>query len=390
MLFSDVVGKQEVKSKLKQSVKTGRISHALLFSCNEGSYGLPLAIAFATYIQCENRTDSDSCGTCSSCRKHQKFIHPDLHFSYPVVKLKKIKDRSTRSTDYIQQWREALINNPYMGLNDWYNAMGVENKQGYLSVEESADILRKMSLKSFESEYKIQIIWFPEKMRLETANKLLKIIEEPPMHTLFLLVTNQRDQLLPTILSRTQLIKVPPLNVSELSDFLATQYNLDQRAARRIANLSNLKLNMAIHLAANGKNDSELNHEEEFIKWMRLCYNPFHERNDNYAWLDLNSWIEKMAKSGRESLKQFFNFCLDASRGCILVNEDADELNRFDDDVIPGFSKFTRFINQNNIIEINELFNKAYYEIERNANAKILLLDLSFKMNKLLNRKVEI
>lgn len=386
MRFSDIIGKQEIKQKLIHSVSEGRISHAQLFSCTEGSYGLALAVAYATYIQCENRTDTDSCGQCNSCIKHKKLIHPDLHFSYPVVTHKSIKDRPPRSTDFIKQWRTAFLRNPYLGLNEWYQALGVDNKQGFLSVEESADILRKMSLKSFESEYKIQIIWLPEKMRVDASNKLLKIIEEPPPHTLFILVTEQREQLLTTILSRTQLIKVPPLSHEDIAVAIKRIFEIEPKAARKIANLSDTNLNLAFELAEKGIDENEFDKEKEFMNWMRLCYNPFHEKDDRYAWSELNSWIENMTKGGRESLKLFLSFCLEASRACLLINHGPESLNRFDDEVIPGFSKFSRFINSNNIEEINQLFNKAYYAIERNANAKILLLDLSFKMNRLLNR----
>jgi DNA polymerase III subunit delta' len=384
MKFQEVIGRQEVKDKLIHGVSEGRISHAQLFSCYEGSYGLPMAFAYAAYIQCENPETHDSCGVCSSCLKHQKLIHPDLHFSYPVITLPGIKDRSTRSTDFIKHWRKAFLENPYMNLNDWYLALGVENKQGFMSVEESADILRKMSLKSFESKFKIQIIWMPEKMRVDATNKLLKIIEEPPPNTLFILVTDQRDQLLPTILSRTQLVKIPMLQIDEIAIAITKKYNTEPRNARRIAKLANGNLNMAFSLA--GSSEKDLSLETDFITWMRLCYSPFHEKDGKSSWTDLNTWIERTSKGGRESLKQFFTFCLEASRECMLVNHGDSEMVRFDDEVIPNFSRFTRFIHSGNVAEITDLLNKAYYAIERNANAKILLLDLSFKMNRLLNK----
>ena len=384
MKFVDVIGRQEVKNKLIQTVQDGRISHAQLFSCFEGSYGLPMALAYAAYIQCENKLDDDSCGVCSSCVKHQKLIHPDLHFTYPVVTNPSIKDRPPRSTDFIKQWRKAFLENPYLNLNDWYQALGVDNKQGFMSVEESADILRKMSLKSFESQFKIQIIWMPEKMRVDATNKLLKIIEEPPDSTLFILVTEQREHLLPTILSRTQLVKIPVLTVDEISAALVEHFKSDGREARRIAKLADGNMNLAFSLAGDGERD--FSNETEFINWMRLCYSPFHEKEGKNSWAELNNWIERTAKGGRESMKQFFTFCLEASRECMLVNHGDEHLVRFDDDVIPNFSRFTRFIHAGNIAEISDLLNKAHYAVERNANAKILLLDLSFKMNRLLNK----
>jgi len=384
MKFADVVGKQDVKSLLLHSVAEGRISHAQLFSGQEGGIGLPLALAYACYIHCENPTPEDSCGVCASCKKHSKLIHPDLHFSYPVIKLPEHKDRSPRSMDFIKQWRSAVISNPYMDLTYWYDTLGVDNKQGFMSVEESADIIRKLSLKSFESKYKILIIWLPEKMRPDASNKLLKIIEEPPDSTLFILVTEHRELLLPTILSRTQLVKIPKLTVQEVSDAIKLKFGKDALAARKIANLADGSMNMAVDLA--GEKEQDFRIENDFITWMRLCYNPFHERDGKFAWNDLNAWIDQMAKGGREYLKLFFTFCLDASRECLIVNHADASLGKFDDDVIPNFSKFTKFIHAANIGEISALLNKGYYAVERNANPKILLLDLSFKMNRLLNK----
>jgi len=383
MKFVDVIGKQEVKSRLIHSVLEGRISHAQLFSGHEGGAGLAFALAMACFIHCEQRSPTDSCGVCPSCIKYRKLVHPDLHFSYPVVTSAVTKDKSPKSTDYILPWREALINNPYLDLNEWYGAMGVENKQGFMSVEESADILRKLSLKSFESKYKIQIIWLPEKMRDDASNKLLKIIEEPTDNTVFLLVTERIEQILPTILSRTQLVKIPAPSVQELSEAISEKFQKDQKTARRIAKLANGKINTAFGLASEGEQDLRV--ENDFISWMRLCYNPFHERDGKFAWNDLTIWIEQMAKSGREYQKMFLIFCLEASRECVLVNHGDPGMVRFDDEVIPNFSKFTRFIHSGNIKEINDILNKAHYAVERNANPKILLLDLSFRMHRLLN-----
>ncbi len=383
MKFSDIFGKQEIKDRLIASVRDNRISHAQLFSGFEGSYTLPLAVAYATYIQCEKRTQTDSCGQCASCVKHAKLVHPDLHFCFPVVTNKKVKDRSPRSSDFLPQWRKAFLTNPYFDLTDWYSDLGVENKQGFISVEESADILRRMFLKSFESNYKIQIIWMPEKMRHDAANKLLKLIEEPPGNTVFILITEQREQLLPTILSRTQLVKIPRLSVNEVTTAVSQTFQIEPRLARRYAKLAGGKLNLAFSLA--GEVEKEINFENEFISWMRLCYSPFHEKDGKSAWSDLTVWVDNMAKSGRENQKLFFSFCLEATRECLVVNHGDDTLVRFDEDVIPGFSKFARFIHSENVAEITDLLNKAYYAVERNANPKILLLALSFKLHSLLN-----
>ena len=386
MRFSDVIVRQEVKDRLIQYVFDGTISHAQLFSGSAGSAALPLALAYAAFIQCEERNERDSCGRCSSCIKHSKLIHPDLHFAYPVVTGNKIKEPS--SADYISKWRSAVIDNRYLELNDWYDALDVENKQGFMPVKESADILRKMSLKSFESVYKIQIIWMQEKMRVDASNKLLKLIEEPPDHTLFILITADRESILPTILSRTQLVKIPQASLQELSDAMVSGYGKNAVEARRIARLADGNINLAVKKAT--EEQPEQTHENNFITWMRLCYNPFHEKDGRFAWADLNVWVEEASKSGREQLKQFISFCMEAARDCMVMNSNAEQLARYDDSVIPNFSKFSRFIHQGNIAEIASLLNKAHYQVERNANPRILLLNLSFKMNRLLNLKREV
>jgi DNA polymerase-3 subunit delta' len=303
-----------------------------------------------------------------------------------VIKTADMKDKSPKSADFIAQWRTAFLEHPYMDLTQWYENLGVENKQGFMSVEESADIIRKLSLKSFESKFKILIMWLPEKMRADASNKLLKIIEEPPENTLFLLVTEHREQMLPTILSRTQLIKIPRLTVQEVADALKQQFGKDAVTARKIASLVDGNMSAAIALATDKEQDFRV--ENDFISWMRLCYSPFHEREGKSAWTELNNWIETMNKSGREYMKLFFGFCLEAARECVLVNHGDTSIIRFNDDVIPNFSRFSKFIHSGNIHEITLLLNKAHYAIERNANPRILLLDLSFKMNRLLNQPI--
>ena len=213
MQLKDVIGQQDVKQRFVQSVTEERVSHAQLIYGPEGSGGLPLALAFAQYLTCEQPADEDSCGRCSSCIKNQKLVHPDVHYSFPVATVRDIL--KPKSTDFIEEFRKAVIDQPYLDFNDWFESLDTANKQGFMSVEESADILRKLHLKSFESPYKIVIQWMPEKMRTEAANKLLKIIEEPPDRTIFFLVTENRDQILGTLLSRTQLVRVKQLTLDE-------------------------------------------------------------------------------------------------------------------------------------------------------------------------------
>jgi DNA polymerase-3 subunit delta' len=381
MRFSDIIGKKEIKDRLIQSVNEGRISHAQLFAGSSGTGGLPFAIAYATYIQCLNKSEQDSCGVCSSCIKNKKLIHPDLHLTFPVITLPK---KEPVSANYISDFRQAFLDNPYLSLNEWYETLDVENKQGFISVEESLEIVRVLNLKPFESEFKIQIIWMPEKMRTDTSNKLLKIIEEPPNNTIFLLVSEQIEQLLPTIRSRTQLIKIPRLTVAELSDEIMQHEKTEQLVARRTAKIASGDIGYALNILHEQDRDNQL--ENNFISWMRLCYNPFAEREGKLVWKELNSWIDSIVKAGREYQKSFFRFSLEAARECMLMNTGAESIARFDDEIIPNFSKFSKFIHPGNITAITHLLNKACYSVERNANPRILFLDLSLKLHRLLNQ----
>ena len=375
MRFAEIAGRQKVKDRLVRSVTDGRIPHALLFAGPEGNGGLAFALAFAAYAQCTDRSANDSCGVCPSCVKHKKLIHPDLHFSYPVATIRKVKE--PKSTDFLEDWRKAVLANPNLGLNDWYDALQLENKQGFMSVAESQDLIKRLSLKSFESHYKIQIMWLVEKMRTDAFNKLLKIIEEPPDNTIFILITEHRESLLATILSRTQLIKIPALQTAEIAQLLESEEGLSNKEARRIAGLAGGNLNAALSMLNEESDGPSM--ETMFIDWMRLCFSPFRD------YKQLTSWVDEISRSGREFQKRFFTFCLDVVRECLLVNEHASSLVRFDDDVIPNFSKFSKFIHAGNASEMQKLINEAYYAVERNANPKILFLDLSFKISKLIN-----
>jgi DNA polymerase-3 subunit delta' len=235
----------------------------------------------------------------------------------------------------------------------------------------------------------VLIIWLPEKMRKDAANKLLKILEEPPAGSIFILVSESSEQLLPTIRSRTQLVKIPLVANDEIENLLTHNVGLSNQDAIRVAKISSGNLGIALSMASAIKEKSDFQIESDFIAWMRMCYNPFHVRDNKSAWIDLNNWIDYANKNGKEYLKKLFVFSLDAARECMLLNTGLSEMSRFDDAFIPGFSKFSKFINPGNVVEISGLLNKAYYAVERNANTRILLLDLSFKLNTLLNKKNE-
>lgn len=371
MQFKDIIGHLTIKQRLIQSVKTNRISHAQLFSGRPGTGALALALAYSQYITCENRLDTDSCGICPSCLKSAKMVHPDIHFSYPVAG----KDKP-KSIDFIVKWREAVLENPYLETSDWYEYIDIETKQGFLSVEEAADLLKKLSLKSFESEYKITIIWLPEKMRTETANKMLKIIEEPPDKTLFLLVTENYEQILPTILSRTQLLKTGRIADHDLMETLQNRHGVTKELARQAVQLSDGNLNMA--LAIVNTENREGHGEKQFIEWMRICYRPL----DDYA--ALLEKMEKFVKLTREEQKNYFLFCLNTIRECLILNINISTLLRSDENGQKELQRFSVLINTHNVYQLEKEFNKAYFHTERNANAKILFLDLSFKIHRLL------
>lgn len=374
MQFQKIIGHQAFKSQLIQSVKDNRISHAQLFSGSAGTGTLALAIAYSQYINCENKISGDSCGKCPSCTKMNKLVHPDVHFSYPVAGPNKPK-----SIDFIVQWREAIIENPYLEIHDWYESLSIENKQGFMSVEESADLLRKLSLKSFEAEYKTAIIWLPEKMRTDASNKLLKIIEEPPDKTLFILVTENPEQIIPTILSRTQLSKTYRIGDSEIIEALTAGFQINADEAFKIAQLCDGNFNIALKLAGNETKDHQ--GEMEFIDWMRICFNPFK------SYPSLMDKVDRFAKLPREDQKNYLSFCMAIIRECLMMNFNVKALQRFGEKGYTYFEKFSQMIHTDNAPLFIEELNKAYIHVERNANAKILFLDLSFKIYRILTIK---
>lgn len=370
MLFKEVVGQAAVKQRLVQSVKDNRVSHAQLFLGPDGSGNLALAIAYAQYLACTNRQTADSCGECPSCIKYAKLVHPDLHFSFPITTSKDTKV----STVLLPEWREAITENPYMNLFQWYEFLEVENKQGIIGVEESAEILRKLSLMAYESEFKTMIIWMPEKMNTAAANKLLKILEEPPDKTLFILVTESEDQLLRTIISRTQLVKVNKLADSEIKAALVEKHQLAESEAARIAYLADGNYNHALALIK--ETESGNFNFNSFTEWMRLCF-----RNDV---LKITNWTTEMASIGRERQKNFLSYGLNAFRESLIMNYAGQSIVRIEGEELEFIKKFAPFINENNCEALIAAFERSILHIGRNANPKILFLDLSLKCMELL------
>jgi DNA polymerase-3 subunit delta' len=374
MNFSQIPGQKETIDRLIRSVKEQRVSHAQLLSGPEGCGSLALALAYARYVSCENRSETDSCGICKSCVKYEKMIHPDLHFVFPVIKNK--KETEPVSDSYIEEWREFVKRSPYFTLNSWLDSIEVGNAQGLIFASEAGEIIKKLNLKSFESDFKIMIIWLPEKMHLSTANKLLKLIEEPPEKTLFLLVSEEPDKVIPTIISRCQLIKIPGFSIRDIRDYLIRKYNCSDEKAQEIARVANGSIIRAAELFEN--EDSSLQNLEKFKKLMR------------FAWkrdiISVISWSEEIAGTGREAQKNFISYTLRILRENLMLS-----LGQLKNDLVflageeAAFSKnFHPFINQENIYQLADEFNIAYSHVEANGNAKIIFLDLALKVTKLI------
>jgi DNA polymerase-3 subunit delta' len=374
MFFKDIPGQSSVKQRLLNMINEGRIPHALLFLAPDGYGNLPMAVVFAQYLFCKNKQNNEPCNVCASCLKINKLAHPDLHFVFPIVLSKEVRVSDALISDF----REAYINNPYLNLQDWLSQISADNKQLVIAADESNNIIKQLSYTSFEGGYKVMIVWSPEKMNDAAANKLLKILEEPPDKTIFILVAHQSDQLLTTILSRTQLVKFLINTEKEMVDFLQSKGH-DTQKSTYAAKLADGNINKAIEILLNEQDAQELNLLEHFQQFMRLAlkFNPF----------KINQWIDETASLGREKQKQFFNYGLQLLRDCIVINFSNESLAKCNPEELDFLKKFAPFVYVHNIEAITEEFNKTIFHIERNANPKIVLMDFSLKMNELLNLK---
>ena len=382
MLFKDVIGQEHIKKHLVFSADNGRIPHAQLFVGPEGSGTLPMAIAYAQYVLCNNANGENDNGNVACNLKFENYSHPDLHFAFPVTTNDKVKSHPV-SNHFMQEWRQLLKEQPYGNLFDWYQFLGVDNKQGQIGVDESIDIVKSLALKSYEGGYKVMIIWMAEKMNASAANKLLKLIEEPPNKTLFLLIAEDEEQIINTIRSRCQILHFPPLAESAIQNAILKQYNIETAAATKIAHLANGNYNKACDLVYHDSEDTQF--ETWFVFWIRSA---FKAKGNKAAIHDLISWSEEIAKTGRETQKQFLHYCLDFFRQALLMNYKADSLV-FMETKSESFKleNFAPFVHDANILEISDELQDAIYHIERNGNSKIILTDLSIKLTRLLHKK---
>lgn len=371
MFFRDIIGQSEAKQCLLSTVSGNRISHAQLFFGHEGYGALPLTLAYAQYIHCTNRGADESCGECPSCQKYAKLVHPDLHFVFPIAMSKDVRV----STHLIAQWREALLENAYLTLDEWFDKIEADNKQPVIGTDESGEILRKLSLTTFEGEYKIMIIWLAEKMNITAANKLLKILEEPPDKTLFLVVTENEDQLLRTIVSRTQLVKVRAIADADLRDALMQRHGLSFEDAEKVAFQSDGSYATARQVI--NRNEQAAFNLATFQKWMRAAL--------KFDGPKVISAVDELATVGRERQKNFLLYALTLVRESLLLNYADQSLVRMSGEELAFISKFAPFIHAANGEKFIEELDKAFSHIERNGNAKMIFLDLSFKANELLN-----
>jgi len=382
MLFREILGQHHIKSHLTKSADSGRIPHAQLFVGPEGSGTLPMAIAYAQYILCGNVSGENTNGNEACNLKFEHFSHPDLHFVFPVATNDQVKSHPV-SANFMKQWREFVTENPYGSLFEWLKSLGIQNKQGQIGVDEAQEIMKSLSLKAYEGGYKVMIIWMADKMNTATANKLLKLLEEPPQKTVFLLITENQDDIMQTILSRCQVLDFQGLPESVIADALVSRENIDEKLALRIAHQSQGNFNKALHLLH--KDETEFPFEEWFVQWVRAA---FRAKGNAAAILDLTSWSDEIAGIGREAQKQFLHFCVEMFRQALLLNYQSPSLVYIEPTVDKfKLENFAPFVNGNNINEIFNELSDAIYHIERNGNAKIILTDLSIKLTRLIHKK---
>lgn len=366
-MFKDVIGHDEIKRKLVNSLQTGRISHAQLFAGDTGYGSMALALAFAQYVFCTGNKQDDACGECPSCRQMQKYIHPDLHFVFPVVR----KTKTPVSDEYMNEWRRLLSQGHYFNLEEWYSCMGIDdNAQAAIYTEESGNILRKLNLKSFESDYKIVLIWLPEKMNPECSNKLLKIIEEPFEKTLFLMVSEHPEQIINTIQSRLQRINVPPLTQEDIRQELIREKGVSDDKAEMYAHIASGSWNRALRLL--NESEEQVCNQEKFVDLMRLCWRR--------EMLPVNEWVNEITGLGRERQKSFLMHATRMIRENFISNFGLEQLNYMTEREKDFSIRFAPFVHEGNILPLTQEFEQAYYDISRNGNAKIIFTDLCIKV----------
>ena len=376
MRFADIIGQQELKRHLAQSVDRGRISHAQLFTGAAGTGALPLAIAYAQYLNCPNRKDGDSCGVCPSCQQTAALAHPDLHFVFPVNKQGKKSGEVVLSAEFMPQWRECVASTAgYFTPQQWYDRLDLgKTLRGMISAKEADEIIRRLSFKSFESEYKIMLIWLPETMNDEAANKILKILEEPWEKTIFLMVSERPDLLLSTIISRTQEVSVPRLTVEDLMPMVEG----DEQQRRNTARLAAGDL-IEMRRLTGGEEDAVRRESFDlFCRLMRLSYNDKH--------LELIDWADEVATLTREQQRSMLRHAARLLRESYMLHAGLGQISYLWGEEAAFCNKFAPFIGNQNIEFLIGEIEQAMRQVSQNGNPRIIFTHFALAVSKQINR----
>lgn len=371
MQFTKIPGHYKLKERLMQLANNSRIAHAFMLNAAPGSGALALGLAFVQYLFCENK-GMDSCGECGNCIKINKLQHPDVHFAFPIIK--KSDSTKTVSDDYIAEFRKEFSVNYFSDLNDWLSIIKAENKQPIINVAQSEEINRKLTLKSFEGGFKVMFIWLPEFMNDTASNKLLKLLEEPPAFTLFILVSENKEKLLQTIISRTQIINVNAIDTNDLAAYLMENYHLEMDKALELSILSDGSINEAVQLISESKENTLI--REEFRIWMRAL--------KRQHLTEIVNWCDSLQPKGREWQKNFLKYALHIFRESMMLQEGSKSLLRSSGSEAEFLSKFYPFVLLQHMDEYIKLLNDSIYAIERNGYGKLVFANLSLKLMRLL------
>jgi DNA polymerase III subunit delta' len=381
MDFSEIIGQEHIKSHLRTTLKNGRVAHAQLFVGMTGSGILALAIAYAKELLCNPfNIESEAYQRCA--RNVANFSHPDLHFIYPVNTNDEVKKNAV-SSSFSEEWRNFIIENPYGSLFNWFQELGIENKQGNISVKEAEEISKKLALKSYEGGYKIIIIWMADKMNVECSNKILKLVEEPPDKSVLLLLTEKEEKIINTIHSRCQTLHIPLLSEKDIANALIQKHSVSENVAIKTSRQVRGDFNKALHIVENESEDAVF--ESWFVLWVRTA---FRAKGNKKSIQELLNWSDMMAGKGRETQKNFLVYCMELFRQSLLKNYNVDSLLYFEtNDSIFSIDKFAPYIHQNNIYGIITALEDATYHIERNGNPKVIFTDLSIQLTRLIHKK---
>lgn len=380
MQFKEIIGQEETKRHLRETVRSGRISHAMLFSGGEGAGALPLALAYAQYVNCRSRTDEDSCGVCPECYRMQQMEHPDCHYIYPVNTSKEAvatgrADEKPRSEQFLHVWRRVIPETGgYLTEQEWYAALGIENQQGIINKNDANELVRKMGFKSFEGGYKTVIVWLPERLHEAAANTLLKLVEEPPEKTLFLFVSFEPEKIIATIRSRTQIVALPGVPDDAIARELVARKGVPAERAEQVAHLAQGSWGAAVRLAAANATQSE--HQERFIMLMRHCYQQ--------KYLKLFEWAEEMAPLGREAQKQFCTAALGIVRECYMTGIGMGRIAYTDPAREQFCRNFAPYVSHITVEGFVAEFELLLAQIRQNGNPRILFTHFAMSVCKII------